>query len=520
MPVKARAFFGKREVQVSLETSSLAEARHRMAPHLRDFDRTLAKALSRPDPTVNAANDDRPVTTVMIDMAAREWLATHLEREAARDFNRSAPDARSAMREQEAHSQLLVESLMRGQPQLETHWIASAIIERQGWKLRETDSLYAYLLNRIVRGEQELGRRIKDEIDFLPHSERDATFSHEAYLLDEKRKDALQPASKVSISGLLTAYVAEAECKPATVKAWKGCTQHLIAFLGHDDAARVQPQDIVRWKENLAAPNAQGEVRSSRTIKDKYLAAAKTIFKWAAENHKIASNPTLGISIRVRKRARVREDGLSDDEACIILTASLSYADASPQTLQARARRWIPWLCAYSGARVGEIAQLRGEDFLIKDGVACFRITPEAGSEKNDRARTVPVHPHLLAQGILTALATAKGPIFFDPSNHRGGSEGNPQSKKVAERLGRWVRDIGVTDENVQPNHGWRHRFKTEARQAGMDAAISDAIQGHAHRTEGEAYGHYPPKAMKREMEKLRQFVFDAAVRRVTIPEA
>lgn len=403
VPEEARAFFGKREVQVSLRTTSLAEARHRMAPHLRDFDRTLAKATARPDPTI-PANDDRPVTSDMVDMAVRGRLAGHLEREAVRDFNRSSPDAQAAMRDRENHGQLLVDGQRRSRPQLETHWIASAIIERQGWTLRETDGLYGYLLSRIVRGELELGRRINDEIDFLPHSERDATFSREAYLLDERRRDELQPLSKVTISGLLAAYVAEAECKPATVKAWKGCTQNLIAFLGHDDANRVQPQDIVRWKENLGVPNANGQVRSTRTIKDKYLAAAKTIFKWAAENHKITSNPTLGISIRVRKRARVREDGLSDEEACIILTASLSYSDASPQTLQARARRWIPWLCAYSGARVGEIAQLRGEDFLVKDGVACFGITPEAGSEKNDRARIVPVHPHLLAQGILSAL--------------------------------------------------------------------------------------------------------------------
>ncbi|MEY9463866.1 site-specific integrase [Bradyrhizobium ottawaense] len=42
----------------------------------------------------------------------------------------------------------------------------------------------------------------------------------------------------------------------------------------------------------------------------------------------------------------------------------------------AAARRWVPWLCAYTGARVNEITQLRACDVIEKAGSACMRTHP------------------------------------------------------------------------------------------------------------------------------------------------
>ncbi|MEC5293197.1 hypothetical protein, partial [Aurantimonas sp. C2-3-R2] len=32
-------------------------------------------------------------------------------------------------------------------------------------------------------------------------------------------------------------------------------------------------------------------------------------------------------------------------------------------------RRWVPWICAYTGARVNEITQLRRQDIKQIDGI-------------------------------------------------------------------------------------------------------------------------------------------------------
>ncbi|WP_375779094.1 hypothetical protein ACE103_08695 [Bradyrhizobium sp. ma5] len=129
----------------------------------------------------------------------------------------------------------------------------------------------------------------------------------------------------------------------------------------------------------------------------------------------------------------------------------------------AAARRWIPWICAYTGARVNEITPLTGHDFFMRDGIPMIRI--RAGNSKTRKFREVPIHSDLLGQGLFR-FAKARGvrPLFYDPKRSRGGKDSNPHYKKVGERLAEWVCSLGVNDPRVQPNHGWRHRFSSVAR--------------------------------------------------------
>ncbi|MDZ4393118.1 MAG: hypothetical protein U1B82_09125, partial [Cypionkella sp.] len=60
------------------------------------------------------------------------------------------------------------------------------------------------------------------------------------------------------------------------------------------------------------------------------------------------------------------------------------------------AKRWVPWLCAFTGARVAEITQLRREDFRETDNGVTIRITPEAGGTKTGQWRDVPMHPQVI----------------------------------------------------------------------------------------------------------------------------
>ena len=174
---------------------------------------------------------------------------------------------------------------------------------------------------------------------------------------------------------------------------------------------------------------------------------------------------------------------------------------------RAFARRWVPWLCAYTGARVNEITQLRREDVFQDGEVWLILITPEAGTVKNNSHRKVAIHPAILDQGFVEAISDKKGPLFFDPARRLGQSDENTQPKKVGEYLAQWVRKIGIVDQDLQPNHAWRHRFKTLARRHGMDAEVRDAIQGHVPRTDGEDYGEHPSD------------VLDRAIRLLPMPE-
>ena len=506
VPSDARhAFGGKSEVSVSFHTGSVSEARGGWADEIKKFDRRLA--IARAGVANPSSPTPEPVTAQLIDEAVRDWLSTRKEHAAARDFGRDDPDIVGNLTSDAAYGDLLRSSLTPGpgpkRREWETEWIAEHLIRQNGWHIDPSDGLYRHLLTRIARGELALSRLVRSEVLFEP-LQGDHLFSPAEYQADEQRRQSRKDNPPVGIMGLLDAYIAEVESKPATVKAWKHCLGELVGYLGHDDATKVTPHDIVGWKESLGMADGDGaKKRGARTIKDKSVASANAVFRWAAENHKIPSNPTVGITVRVRKAARLRERGLTDDEAALILTASFAYGDPAVTDRQAFARRWVPWLCAYTGARVGEVSQLRREDVFLDRDIWCIRITPEAGGQKSDKAWSVPLHAHLLSQGFVRAIGSATGHLFFDPAKHRGGSLGNPQSKKVSERLAKWVRSIGVDDPTVQPNHGWRHRFKTQARLYGMDAEARDAIQSHSRGLQAEDYGDNPTLVLARALKKL-----------------
>jgi integrase len=507
VPLEVRAAFGgRREVSVSLRTESLSEARHRLADQDRLFESMLALALARPDPTTPDPRRPRRPSNDDIDEAVRDWLALRIADERARQFG-SLDATVDHAGDFSVYAAQVASGIRSDNPELQTAWIADHLIHRHGWAIASESVDWKRLTRRVARAQIELNRRVQIEVGFSTDQPADEVFGAARYADDAKRRVAGRFSSNISLLKLFEAYAEEAKPKPATEKAWKHCLQNLIRHLGHDDASMVTPHDIVAWKESLLNETENGHPkRGGRTVRDKYLAAAKTVFGWAARNLKIPSNPTAGVDVRVRPPQRLRESGLSDDEAALILSASLAVETSSAFPHQAFARRWVPWLCAYTGARVGEMTQLRREDVRQEKEVWCVRITPEAGSQKVDRAYLVPLHPHLIEQGFLAAIDGRKGPLFYDPSRYRGGSDGNPQSKKVAERLATWVRSIGVTDLTVQPNHGWRHRFKTQARLVGMDHEARDALQGHVGRTEAQKYGDMPISVLANAIGKLPRY--------------
>jgi integrase len=315
-------------------------------------------------------------------------------------------------------------------------------------------------------------------------------------------------ANRAPLMDLFDAYVAERKPAPATVKRWRPVMEHMKAFLGHDDARRITRKDVVAWKEALLAETGESgkPLRVARTVKETYLASLTVVLNFASENERIKANPAAGVTVRVPVKVTLRNPGFTPDEAKTILRAALA---PQPDTLSPEhrlARRWIPWLCAYTGARVGEMAQLRAEDIAQVEGVWTLRITPEAGRVKNSKARVVPLHEHLIEQGFLKIVEAKKqGPLFYDPGKARGGKAGNPHFKKIGERLGAWVRKLGVIDPEVQPNHAWRHLFTSRSRGV-MDPEARETIKGHAMKTEGQKYGVYPLPLLAEELAKFPRF--------------
>jgi len=300
-------------------------------------------------------------------------------------------------------------------------------------------------------------------------------------------------------------FSTECSLKPSTIKAWRPVLEKLAVFLGRDNVADASRKQAIAWKDALLARGLK-----QKTVAETYLAAARSFFNWGLANDKTRSNPFSDIRLRIPKPTKLRPKSLKDEEAVLILSETLRPVNRRTSDEFRAAKRWIPWLLAYLGARVNEITQMRGCDLTPRwvtieiDGVKrtveiwVLQITPEAGGVKTDEAREVPLHPHLVEQGFPEFVKTrGDGPIFYDPKRRRNGSDVRPQYQKVADKLADWVREIGVDDKGVSPNHGWRHRFNREARKVRMDPEVRDAIKGHKPRTEGELYGDDVPLEAK-----------------------
>ena len=253
-------------------------------------------------------------------------------------------------------------------------------------------------------------------------------------------------------------------------------------------AAALLPEQMQEWANRLIEFG-----RTAGTVADIWVRAARTVFAWGIEEKLIARNPFTGWRVKVPKKIRMRETkSFTDDEINTILSAALAV---EVQSKTDGAKRWCPWLAAYSGARMGELTQLRGVDIVERDGVHAMKISPEAGTTKTGRARTVPLHEHLIEQGFLTFVkASGRGPLFYnepkqpaasdDPTNPR-----KPRYVKAREHLAAWVRRLGLNDPELSPNHAWRHTFKALGFRCGMSEKVLDAIVGHAPATVGRGYG-------------------------------
>jgi integrase len=290
------------------------------------------------------------------------------------------------------------------------------------------------------------------------------------------RHEAIADASpSLSPWTLFERWVADVKPAPSTVGRWRTVFQRLEAD---------KPTDMQAWAEGLVSAE-----RSPKTVRDIYVKACRIVFAWAIGKRLLKNNPFTGWRITVPKKTRTRETkAFTDVEANTILKAALAI---QPRSKADAAKRWCPWLAAYSGARMGEITQLRGVDVVHH----AMKLTPEAGTMKSRKPRSVPIHEHLIEQGFLEFVkASGDGPLFYNEAKKPAAAD-DPTNPPVARysrargRLGEWVRSLGISDAEVLPTHGFRHAFKATAHRAGLSEMVIDAIVGHAPASVGRAYG-------------------------------
>ena len=287
----------------------------------------------------------------------------------------------------------------------------------------------------------------------------------------------------ITIPDLIAAWAKESGTAGKALYDRERTGKMLASFLGHDDASRVSADDVVRWKEDRLA---QG--RSTKTVAND-IGELRPIWTWGKRNRKLAfgENPFAGLAPRAPKDSRSVRDPFNDADAVRILEAARKETDAS--------LRWLPCLAAFTGARIGELAQSAKEDAQRHDGngpwfLHVHRNGPGRTLKNAQSERMIPLHPALITEGFLDYVARlpAGSPLFPDLKPDKFGRRAGTATKKH----GRWVRKtVGIADPRKDPAHAWRHRFKDACRRVkGMPREAIDALMGHKNpANEGESYG-------------------------------
>jgi integrase len=281
-----------------------------------------------------------------------------------------------------------------------------------------------------------------------------------------------QSTGRFTLTGLFEKLANERAYSPKTRAEWARSIKSLVTHAGTNDPERITTEAIIAWTDDLVAKGL-----TAKTINDAHLAAVKALFKWAKAKRYVSSNPALEVPKVERRDEGRAERGYTLAKAEAVLRAA--SRERSP------VRRWLPWLMAYSGARAGEVAQLRRQDVRQEPetGSWYLDINPAAGRLKNKpSARVVPLHPHLIELGFVEWVASQpRERLFYEEKAERG--DRRSRRSVIINRLGDWVRGLGlpgVVSGEVAPNHGWRHRVATELVNLEVPDTIRKRLLGHA----------------------------------------
>lgn len=260
--------------------------------------------------------------------------------------------------------------------------------------------------------------------------------------------------------------------REGTVRKYRTAVIEFSAFRNSDDATTVTADEAEAWKLDMME---KGEL-SNNSIKQR-LQNVRTVLNWlrkqSLNKYYATGNPLEVVEAPNFQTVSSEDRAFTMEEAAIALLAA--RRETAPEL------RWLPWMCAYSGARINEVAQLTPGDFFQVGEDWFYRLTTAGGKTLKNRysKRTVPIHPELIKEGLIefiTGLGGSADRRIFPPRSQANISE--------------WLRfKVGLSRRELAPNHGWRHLFEDLCTNGGVSDAVRSYITGRSTGRSSEGYG-------------------------------
>ena len=279
------------------------------------------------------------------------------------------------------------------------------------------------------------------------------------------------------------AYAAD-KVAASTVRRYGPSLASLDRWAKGRDWRHLTDEDIFAW----ATHRRDQEGISATTVNRNDLVAVSSVFVWPMTlegGKRSVSNPAAALRLRESKKITTREKAFRIDEIrSILLTTRAVTADRLYPRASA-SRRWCPWICAYTGARIQEPLWLEKQNIRREGDIWVI----DFHQTKDGFARTVPIHRELIREGLLEFVTQAPpGYLFVGDRPQKKGTSRSVQELRAAE-LASWIRSKVDLDKALSPNHAWRHTWITYAEAAGIPKRFSNRITGHnANRDASDGY--------------------------------
>jgi integrase len=219
---------------------------------------------------------------------------------------------------------------------------------------------------------------------------------------------------------------------------------------------------------------------ASKTKHDR-LTWVKSLLGYAARDLEwLTKNPWEGLDIEHGTENRRSTWTTEQVQAFFGLPLFQRYELPTLKHAAGAAAYWVPLLGLYTGARVGELCQLRVADIVSRDGQTFISINDDGeGATVKTAAgvRDIPIHSELIRLGFLeyaNATGKAGNELLWPAIKVRDGKPGFFFSRWFNQVARKLVKDCEIPDF-----HSFRHTVRTKMTEAGIADAVQDRITGH-----------------------------------------
>jgi len=402
--------------------------------------------------------------------------------------------------------------------------IALTECQRRGWNVaNDSEDFHAFCdkLARAAADTYAYGLAVFDGKagSFVPSDDTQA-------LLSAKKEIARNDEEILDLFDRYSAQrLAEGKKRADTLTQDKKSVEIMVEFVGQKRGLRSITVDEVRELRNVlatlpatyrkrkeyagmtvraAAAHAKQTAATPVTLitVNKHLSAISALFSWAKREGFADQNPCDGLFYDVDKRKNPRPpfDVAQLNEILrspLFVGCKEDGKEHQPGEVKVRDFRfWIPLVCLFTGARIGEIAQLHVND-LEQDGphwlLHLRNDEKTRQSTKSGQSRTVPIHSKLQTLGFLDFVRQQQDRARLDNNpklfpeltlNERG------QNGRASRFWRTYLQRIGLKNgSDGLGAHSFRHGLADQLRLAGFYDHDIALVLGHKQSSVTSGYG-------------------------------